>query len=138
MIEQQPTAPKKLSRKEKKEQREKLQQQMNEERRFKCYLEEDKNAITNIHMHQTFSNTKGKFTYPVYGIKIVEDVEIWAFGENSKGQLGLGDREFKFFPTYNQQLSKIILEKGIQHLSLGNFHSALLTGTGELYPRLFY
>ncbi|XP_020530583.1 ultraviolet-B receptor UVR8-like [Amborella trichopoda] len=54
---------------------------------------------------------------------------VFAWGRGDYGQLGLGDDAGRDFPTCIQSLS----DKSIVHVSGNDFHTAFLTGEGDLF-----
>ncbi|CAM9563936.1 unnamed protein product [Pylaiella littoralis] len=58
-----------------------------------------------------------------------EERELYGFGQNACGELGLGDTAERHTPT----LSNSSRGKGIVHVTAGNELTAVLTDTGEVY-----
>ncbi|OAE31917.1 hypothetical protein AXG93_4485s1040 [Marchantia polymorpha subsp. ruderalis] len=54
---------------------------------------------------------------------------VYSWGRGDFGQLGLGDESDRSFPSLVQSLA----DKDILHVAAGDFHTAFLTGDGELY-----
>lgn len=59
---------------------------------------------------------------------LITDGNLWVWGENSRGQLGTGDRTNRSVPTL---LSKLKDEVMVE-VALGPFHSLALNDLGEV------
>ncbi|KAG6544026.1 hypothetical protein Mapa_014549 [Marchantia paleacea] len=60
---------------------------------------------------------------------MLECEAVYSWGRGDFGQLGLGDESDRSFPSLVQSLA----DKDILHVAAGDFHTAFLTGDGELY-----
>ena len=66
-----------------------------------------------------------------HSLILTEDGEVYAFGRNDKGQLGLGDRNDRNVPT--KLNSSNYDNKKIIQVSIGTAHSLILTEDGKIY-----
>ena len=66
-----------------------------------------------------------------HSLILTEDGEVYAFGRNDKGQLGLGDRNDRNVPT--KLNSSNYDNKKIIQVSIGAAHSLILTEDGKIY-----
>jgi alpha-tubulin suppressor-like RCC1 family protein len=62
-----------------------------------------------------------------FTLLVADSGSVWAFGNNSSGQLGLGHTNDAKSPTQIPNLSGVIA------VAAGGFHSLALTSTGDLY-----
>ena len=67
----------------------------------------------------------------LYSFILTEDGEVYAFGNNSTGQLGLGDTKNRWVPTKID--STHYGNKNITQISAVRFHSFILTEDGDVY-----
>ncbi|NWW59253.1 RPGR regulator, partial [Ifrita kowaldi] len=58
---------------------------------------------------------------------VTEDGQLFVWGDNSEGQIGLANEAFVSVPC------KVDIGKPVSSVSCGYYHSALITGDGELY-----
>ncbi|MDT7949277.1 MAG: hypothetical protein RQ897_13140 [Thermoflexus sp.] len=63
----------------------------------------------------------------IFALALTESGEVYAWGQNERGQLGLGDREDRLTPTKVPGLT------GIKAVAAGHSHSLALTESGEVY-----
>jgi alpha-tubulin suppressor-like RCC1 family protein len=63
----------------------------------------------------------------IFALALTESGEVYAWGQNERGQLGLGDREDRLTPTKVPGLT------GIKAIAAGHSHSLALTESGEVY-----
>jgi len=62
-----------------------------------------------------------------HSLVLTESGEVYAWGDNDDGQLGLGDREERLTPTKVEGLPKV------KAIAAGGAHSLALTESGEVY-----
>jgi len=62
-----------------------------------------------------------------HSLALTESGEVYAWGQNDKGQLGLGDREGRLTPTKVPGLA------GIKAVAARYYQSFALTESGEVY-----
>ena len=67
----------------------------------------------------------------LHSLILTEDGEVYAFGNNKKGQLGLNDTDERLVPTKID--SNYYGNKKITQISTGDSHSLILTEDGEVY-----
>ena len=67
------------------------------------------------------------FVENIIHLFLKESGELFAFGRNNYGQLGLGDNENRNVPTLVMQ------DKEIQQIVCGCYHSFILKESGELF-----
>ncbi|XP_074714642.1 X-linked retinitis pigmentosa GTPase regulator isoform X2 [Strix uralensis] len=58
---------------------------------------------------------------------VTEDGQLFVWGDNSEGQIGLADETYVSVPC------EVDVGKPVSSVSCGYYHSALITGDGELY-----
>ena len=58
--------------------------------------------------------------------EIVDAGQVYTFGSNSTGQLGLGDRD-------DRNITELLFDKKIITVSCGNEHTAIIDDKGQLY-----
>ncbi|NXL84619.1 RPGR regulator, partial [Alectura lathami] len=58
---------------------------------------------------------------------VTEDGQLFVWGDNSEGQIGLADKAYVCVPC------QVDVGKPVSSVSCGYYHSALITGDGELY-----
>ncbi|XP_041374852.1 alsin-like isoform X2 [Gigantopelta aegis] len=63
------------------------------------------------------------------GYKVVTDTEVWVWGQNKKGQLGVGDSIDRSKPT----CLKMFMSRSVIKLVAGASHSLALTAVGQVY-----
>ena len=63
----------------------------------------------------------------MHSLVLTESGEVYAWGDNDDGQLGLGDREERLTPTKVEGLPKV------KAIAAGGVHSLALTESGEVY-----
>lgn len=62
-----------------------------------------------------------------YSFAVLADQTLWAWGDNGDGQLGLGDRRRRLYPTQVQ------IPVGVQHAKGGRWHSLAVGTDGSLW-----
>ncbi len=65
----------------------------------------------------------------MHTVAVTDEGEVFTFGRNHKGQLGLGDDRDTARPT----VIKSIKNERIVSVSCGDYHTALVTDSGQLY-----
>ncbi|NXI41428.1 RPGR regulator, partial [Galbula dea] len=90
----------------------------------------DTEERTTFHLISFFTNqhkikqlAAGSYT----SAAVTEDGQLFVWGDNSEGQLGLADEAFVSVPC------QVDVGKPVSFVSCGYYHSALITGDGELY-----
>ncbi|NXA64016.1 RPGR regulator, partial [Mohoua ochrocephala] len=90
----------------------------------------DTEERTTFHLISFFTNqhkikqlSAGSYT----SAAVTEDGQLFVWGDNSEGQIGLADEASVSIPC------KVDIGKPISSVSCGYYHSALITGDGELY-----
>ncbi|XP_065053483.1 uncharacterized protein LOC135682495 isoform X2 [Rhopilema esculentum] len=64
-----------------------------------------------------------------FTIALTADSQLYSFGENERGQLGLGDTETRTFPALIECLS----DEKIMHISCGTSHAGIVTASGDVW-----
>jgi alpha-tubulin suppressor-like RCC1 family protein len=83
---------------------------------------------TNIHLlGPNLKNIKQISTSDGHTLALTEDGQVYSFGRNESGQLGLGHTKNITIPTLISDLNNIA------QISAGTVHSLLLTKNGEIY-----
>ena len=59
------------------------------------------------------------------GIALTSENKLYSYGYNDRGQLGLGDTDARWNPTLVEDISHV----KIKHVSCGNSHAGIVTGT---------
>ncbi|KAM9567875.1 X-linked retinitis pigmentosa GTPase regulator [Guaruba guarouba] len=90
----------------------------------------DTEERTTFHLIRFFTNqhkikqlAAGSYT----SAAVTEDGQLFVWGDNSEGQIGLADEACVNIPC------KVDVGKPVSSVSCGYYHSALITGDGELY-----
>ncbi|XP_041891166.1 X-linked retinitis pigmentosa GTPase regulator [Corvus kubaryi] len=90
----------------------------------------DTEERTTFHLIRFFTNrhkikqlSAGSYT----SAAVTEDGQLFVWGDNSEGQIGLANEAFVSVPC------KVDIGKPVSSVSCGYYHSALITGDGELY-----
>ncbi|XP_025928582.1 X-linked retinitis pigmentosa GTPase regulator isoform X1 [Apteryx rowi] len=90
----------------------------------------DTEERTTFHLISFFTNqhrikqlAAGSYT----SAAITEDGQLFMWGDNSEGQIGLANEASVCVP------SQVVVGKPVSSVSCGYYHSALITGDGELY-----
>ncbi|KFP29506.1 X-linked retinitis pigmentosa GTPase regulator, partial [Colius striatus] len=90
----------------------------------------DTEERTTFHLISFFTNqhkikqlAAGSYT----SAAVTEDGQLFVWGDNSEGQIGLADESFVSVPC------QVDVGKPVSSVSCGYYHSALITGDGELY-----
>ncbi|NXI76996.1 RPGR regulator, partial [Rhipidura dahli] len=90
----------------------------------------DTEERTTFHLISFFTNqhkikqlSAGSYT----SAAVTEDGQLFVWGDNSEGQIGLANETFVSVPC------KVDIGKPVSSVSCGYYHSALITGDGELY-----
>ncbi|KFM10081.1 X-linked retinitis pigmentosa GTPase regulator, partial [Aptenodytes forsteri] len=90
----------------------------------------DTEERTTFHLIRFFTNqhkikqlAAGSYT----SAAVTEDGQLFVWGDNSEGQIGLADEAFVSVPC------QVDVGKPVSSVSCGYYHSALITGDGELY-----
>ncbi|NXC47635.1 RPGR regulator, partial [Penelope pileata] len=90
----------------------------------------DTEERTTFHLISFFTNqhkikqlAAGSYT----SAAVTEDGQLFVWGDNSEGQIGLADETFVCVPC------QVDVGKPISSVSCGYYHSAFITGDGELY-----
>ncbi|EGD77865.1 ITCH protein [Salpingoeca rosetta] len=86
------------------------------------------------HSPEVIADLRGKGVVSVaagstYSLAVTGADQVYAFGSNSKGQLGVGDTTARFRPT----LVRFLDGKQVCHVTAGDFHTLARTRTGHLY-----
>ncbi|KAI8086120.1 regulator of chromosome condensation 1/beta-lactamase-inhibitor protein II [Halteromyces radiatus] len=64
---------------------------------------------------------------------ITEDNQVWGFGRNERGQLGLGHKDIVELPVNLSEQVDVLKNKKIVRIATGRNHSLLVTDIGEVY-----
>ncbi|KAF1568686.1 UNVERIFIED_CONTAM: X-linked retinitis pigmentosa GTPase regulator, partial [Eudyptes robustus] len=90
----------------------------------------DTEERTTFHLIRFFTNqhkikqlAAGSYT----SAAVTEDGQLFVWGDNSEGQIGLADEAWVSVPC------QVDVGKPVSSVSCGYYHSALITGDGELY-----
>ncbi|XP_075577422.1 LOW QUALITY PROTEIN: X-linked retinitis pigmentosa GTPase regulator [Pelecanus crispus] len=90
----------------------------------------DTEERTTFHLISFFTNqhkikqlAAGSYT----SAAVTEDGQLFVWGDNSEGQIGLADEAYVSLPC------QVDVGKPVSSVSCGYYHSALITGDGELY-----
>ncbi|XP_032053361.1 X-linked retinitis pigmentosa GTPase regulator [Aythya fuligula] len=90
----------------------------------------DTEERTTFHLISFFTNehkikqlAAGSYT----SAAVTEDGQLFVWGDNSEGQIGLADKVYVCVPC------QVDVGKPVSSVSCGYYHSALITGDGELY-----
>ncbi|NXV46542.1 RPGR regulator, partial [Uria aalge] len=90
----------------------------------------DTEERTTFHLISFFTNqhkikqlAAGSYT----SAAVTEDGQLFVWGDNSEGQIGLADKAYVSVPC------QVDVGKPVSSVSCGYYHSALITGDGELY-----
>ncbi|NXU59241.1 RPGR regulator, partial [Turnix velox] len=90
----------------------------------------DAEERTTFHLISFFTNqhkikqlAAGSYT----SAAVTEDGQLFVWGDNSEGQIGLADKACVTLPC------QVDVGKPVSSISCGYYHSALITGDGELY-----
>ncbi|XP_014809556.1 PREDICTED: X-linked retinitis pigmentosa GTPase regulator [Calidris pugnax] len=90
----------------------------------------DTEERTTFHLISFFTNqhkikqlAAGSYT----SAAVTEDGQLFVWGDNSEGQIGLADKAYVSVPC------QVDVGKPVSSISCGYYHSALITGDGELY-----
>ncbi|XP_026702159.1 X-linked retinitis pigmentosa GTPase regulator [Athene cunicularia] len=90
----------------------------------------DTEERTTFHLIRFFTNqhkikqlAAGSYT----SAAVTEDGQLFVWGDNSEGQIGLADETYVSVPC------EVDVGKPVSSVSCGYYHSALITGDGELY-----
>ncbi|XP_035189352.1 X-linked retinitis pigmentosa GTPase regulator [Oxyura jamaicensis] len=90
----------------------------------------DTEERTTFHLISFFTNqhkikqlAAGSYT----SAAVTEDGQLFVWGDNSEGQIGLADKAYVCVPC------QVDVGKPVSSVSCGYYHSALITGDGELY-----
>ncbi|XP_031412595.1 X-linked retinitis pigmentosa GTPase regulator [Meleagris gallopavo] len=90
----------------------------------------DTEERTTFHLISFFTNqhkikqlAAGSYT----SAAVTEDGQLFVWGDNSEGQIGLADKTYVSVPC------QVDVGKPISSISCGYYHSAFITGDGELY-----
>ncbi|XP_068279474.1 X-linked retinitis pigmentosa GTPase regulator [Nyctibius grandis] len=90
----------------------------------------DTEERTTFHLISFFTN-KHKIKQLAAGsytsAAVTEDGQLFVWGDNSEGQIGLANEAFVSVPC------QVDVGKPVSSISCGYYHSALITGDGELY-----
>lgn len=73
------------------------------------------------------SSISGVFAGGEFSILLMTSGQVYSFGDNFNGQLGLGDNVNRLLPTLIPNIN------GISRVSAGVFHTLLLTSNGQVY-----
>ena len=69
-----------------------------------------------------------------YTVALTKSGEVYTWGENSKGQLGHGDKESRDTPTKIECLVGVVITK----VTCADFHTIALTDKGEVFTWYVY
>uniref|UniRef100_A0A669PLV0 Retinitis pigmentosa GTPase regulator n=1 Tax=Phasianus colchicus TaxID=9054 RepID=A0A669PLV0_PHACC len=90
----------------------------------------DTEERTTFHLISFFTNqhkikqlAAGSYT----SAAVTEDGQLFVWGDNSEGQIGLADKTYVSVPC------QVDIGKPVSSISCGYYHSAFITGDGELY-----
>src|SRR5205085_2623473 len=89
----------------------------------------DYNRRQLIHLCQSQSSVQIKniSAGSAHSLILDNNRQVYAFGNNDNGQLGLGDYHSKIKPTLIQHLTNVV------QITAGNYYSLVLTNTGQIY-----